>query len=409
MINIFNRPTHEFAKGFLPYEDADLDPRTVTLLNDEQIRNLPITDREYHISDRSYGSKDEDICRLFLRVRSNATKSYFVRFKNPGFGESRTKSIGSIDEVSLDEARLKAQRICDEVIQEGLPNKRRQIRRGMPLGDVFRQYLEIRRQLQSEWRKTVQSLIERHVLPRFGNAPVSALSRDHLTSFIDNLSLTQPSQANNLLKSLKAFLSWCVTYRLLDGNPLARVPLPVPPKRKSIPLSVEDLAAIYVAANALGEPWQLMIRLAILTGKSIEDVRYIQSGDIDIQSREWFQFHRADSEDWKAPKIPLNELALSLLIPHQSKTGFLFASPRRKDGSKPLFFRSDIAAKLRFASGIKGTWGMRDIHRATMLHSGLRGRNDLDAYNEWGRRIGIAAERLSSNPHGLEPLEDIAL
>lgn len=390
------------------------------LVSDCDVEHLPIAKREYHVEVEVYcdpliGPGPFEGLLLYVRVRPSGHKSYYARFKGVGRSAVRTQKVGDYSDFTLEEAKIKAQRIWDRVEHEGLPAKRVRISPKTPLKHVFSFYLEQHFGTHSAWAKTVISLFKRHLLPLYGSQPVRALRRQELVQLIDKLSLKHPSRANNLTKALKAFLSWCVDRGLLEGNPLGRVGLLVPPKVKPSVLGLMDIAAIFERSADLGEPWRSMVRLMILTGEPGENVRHIRGQDIDWRNREWFAWRRTGQVAWYGPDEPsvyLNEEALSLLQICRNQRGLLFPSPRRRKSGilmaeRPIYFRTGIVERLSKATEITGLRGIADIRRAVLAHGQLDAGSTQTTVDAWGRRLTRAIKEFYLPKS--DPLDDVVL
>jgi hypothetical protein len=390
MLDIFNRPMHDFAKGYLPYVDLDPDPRAIRLETTEDVKALPVLDREYHVPDEGFFDSEDDIGRLFVRVRPSGGKSYYVRFHRPVHGGARTRFIAAISLITLHEARARASAMFKRALSEGAPKTMRRIPRHAPLEDAFTTYLDNHFDEQSDWKRTVTRLIGTHILPRFGARPASSLRRAHLIDLVDYIAMTHPGQANNLLKAARGFLRWCVAEGLLHANPLAGVPLPISRKARQGILSIDELATLYIASERVKEPWRTMFGLVMLTGEAIEDVRNIQGAHIDWPSREWIKFHRADQGPWgKADDlgVALNSAAIGLLESYRDKDGYLFESPRSAMFPRPLFWRADIMEVISKISQIARPCTIRDVRRAALHHIGSMSNDPHRSLESWGERL----------------------
>ncbi|HVV27369.1 MAG TPA: integrase family protein [Rhizomicrobium sp.] len=286
---------------------------------------------------------------LALRLRPTGGKSwYYLYDKDEG---ARREYLGSVADYTVEEARKKAEWAAGEY---GFVRPPPRLRGDMRVAAIVAQYFDEHPPDASDWFKTVQSLFDRYLLPRFGTEFLSVVRKDRWLLLIEKAALEQRSRGANLHKALRAFLSWSVKRGVLHANPLAKTVLDLPSKREGVRFRMDDLCAIYEAAQTLGHPWAAMVGLAILTREAIEEVRQIRGTDIDWKTGIW----RVD------PPITLTPEMRNFLEPYRLAKGYFFQSPRVLH-PRPINFYREILERLRTISGIPGTWTMRDVRRAT--------------------------------------------
>jgi hypothetical protein len=286
---------------------------------------------------------------LALRLRPTGGKSwYYLYDKDEG---ARREYLGSVTDYTVEEARKKAEWTAGEY---GFVRPPPRLRGDMRVAAIVVQYFNEHPPDASDWFKTVQSLFDRYLLPRFSGEFLSAIRKDRWLLLIEKAALEQKSRGANLHKALKAFLSWTVKRGVLHANPLAKTVLDLPSERETVRLRMDDLCGIYETAQTLGSPWAAMVGLAILTREAIEDVRQIRGSDIDWNAGVW----RA------GPPIKLTPEMRNLLEPYRFTKGYFFQSPRILH-PRPINFYREILERLRTVSDVPGIWTMRDVRRAT--------------------------------------------
>jgi hypothetical protein len=111
-------------------------------------------------------------------------------------------------------------------------------------------------------------LLDRYLLPRFGERWLSGVQTEEWFEMIEAAALERQADGINLHKSLKAFNNYAIRRKLRKVNPLAKTT----PDSLSIRhlsslnagfLNVDRLCAIYEAAQKLGPPWGPPLGLAI--------------------------------------------------------------------------------------------------------------------------------------------------
>jgi integrase len=315
---------------------------------------------------------------LALRLRRTGGKSFYF------LDRGRRERLGRAADYTVAEARKKAEWAIGEFNFEKLPAK---LRRSMRIEQAASEYLKQRPMGSSDWFKTVESLFSKHLIPRFGSRPLASVRKDQWLLLIEKTALEQRSRGVNLHKSLRSFLSWAVQHGLIEANPLAKTSLDLIrlPFHRKCPIKIDDLCAIYDAAQKLGYPWGAMVGLVILTGEGIEIVRQLRRRDIDFQHHTWtVTNHGRVGRRPYMRVLSLPAAAMDLLAPYQKTDGYLFPSPR-KSNLTPINFHIEIVEKLRAMSSVRGNWRMRDIKEGALHQIGRF--DGLDAHSAWAKKF----------------------
>lgn len=403
-----------FEHGYTPRHDFSL-PKYRSIKTDADIDALPREKTEYHVRIDTYEDCEATIAELYCRVRSHGPKSFYLKFRQTTGTQVRTLYLGNAKKLSLTEYKIKAQRIVDQALIDGIPKKHPRIPRDAAISDLWFHFRQSKF-VGQDWDKARQSVVERHIIGPFADAPISYLTRERLIELIEALSILEPGQARTLTKVLKPYLRWGVQAGLLSANPLTAYK-PVIPRRRSADLSAIDLAKIYTVAGRIKGPWQLLIGLCMATTEAVTDLLPALAEDVDWQYASLWLSHKNDTAKWGEPDanaVHLNGLALAWLRPFERQSGFIFASSRlRPNGQttlipceRPLTWQPRLIAYLKEASGVQGDWGLREIRRSAVILSGRRKveaqyaeANHAErekavqaALNGWGRKLASAIE-----------------
>lgn len=319
-------------------------------------------------SDREAWWRDTENWRLALRIRPTGGKSwYFI----PDRGENgRRERLGSASDYTVTEARKKADWTAYR-FQTERPNRR--LRRDLRVIQVVAEYFKERRPSDSDWFKTVESLFNRYLLPRYADDILLGIRKEQWVLMVEKAAFERASRGVGLHKALVTFLNWAAKRDLIDANPIARTHPPTPPFRIPVHLSPFELHSIYDAAQELGAPWSVMVGLTMITGEAIEDIRHLRDRDIDWDAWTWTVEWRGARFASPSPlrTVKLQPAALALLAPYRPTKGYFFQSPRSLH-PKPINFYAEIIERLKEGSDVKSDWGMKDIKgRAVWLvHKG---------------------------------------
>lgn len=160
-----------------------------------------------------------------------------------------------------------------------------------------------------------------------------------------------PSSARSRRSTVANFLAWCRHVGLLEGDPLAGIPIPREPRRMPAVLSDDDVRALlHVLPDDRADA---MVKLMLRLGLRCIDVANLQVGDVDLQGRNI----RITGKGGHVDLLPLpSECAVSIrryLSKHRAPAGPLFrtySTPSR--GMSAQHISESVGGWLRDA-GIK--------------------------------------------------------
>jgi integrase len=163
---------------------------------------------------------------LCLRVFATGRASWSFRYRPREGGKKNERiTFGSLDQLSLADARDRAARVRAEVVDGRNPQlTRRQKRHAAKLALTFdrladRYIEEYAKPRKASWRDDEQRLTRaRDVL---GRREVTSLTRRDVIIFLDDVKKSAPVQANRTQTVICTMLNWAVEEELLDTNPIA--------------------------------------------------------------------------------------------------------------------------------------------------------------------------------------------
>jgi integrase len=168
---------------------------------------------------------------LYLRIAKGGTKSWVFRFMLAG--RAREMGLGSLDDVTLAEARRLA-RENRQRCKEGVdPIEARRAKRAerelesakaMTLRECASSYIAAHR---SGWRnakhvKQWQQTLEAYVFPTIGSLPVAAIDVALVTKVLDPIWMAMPQTASRIRGRIEAVLDWAKARKYRQGDNPAR-------------------------------------------------------------------------------------------------------------------------------------------------------------------------------------------
>ena len=144
-----------------------------------------------------------------LRLVVNPTGRKVWKFLYSLYGRKRWYSIGSHEAIGLADARKKAKQLAGYVASDKDPQAERAAARD---ADTFkhlagRYYSEYAQRHNKSWKQSC-SLIDSHVLPKWGNTRAAAIIRKDVKELA--ASIKAPILANQVLAAVSAIFTWGV-------------------------------------------------------------------------------------------------------------------------------------------------------------------------------------------------------
>ncbi|MEX0429799.1 tyrosine-type recombinase/integrase [Spiribacter insolitus] len=214
---------------------------------------------------------------LYLEVRPSGGATWYFRYRDL-VNRTRMYRINAVERCSVDEAREEVLRLRRHVDDGGDPMTERRCARGpATLEEFIREtYLPHVRSRKRSWRSEV-SLIERHLLPTFGDRPIRSISGADVVRWQEER--LQAGYAvgtcNRLLVQLCHIFNCAIRWGILaDGtNPTEGVKPLTGEKKHERYLSPDEVARLLaVLDNARNVQLADIIRLLLVTGARKREV-----------------------------------------------------------------------------------------------------------------------------------------
>jgi integrase len=298
---------------------------------------------------------------LYLRVAEYETKGGLARSKNWLFrfavgGKERLMGLGSIDTLSLKEARERA-RECRKSLLDGFDpievrKERRQqasvqAARGRTFKACAEAFIKAHRagwknpKHAAQWPATLAA----HVYPVIGSLPVAGVDTAVVVKCLEPIWTERPETASRVRGRIESVLDWAKAHGYRSGENPARWRghlknlLPAASRIKG---GVKHLAALpyadmpeFMAALRVQEDTAARaLEFTILTAARTSEVIDASPGEFDLEAKLW----TVPAERTKGGRthiVPLSDRALEIVraLPEVAGTSFVF--PGERDG-KPL-------------------------------------------------------------------------
>jgi integrase len=307
---------------------------------------------------------DAQIPGFGVRVTDKGCRSFVLVARFGGANNPTARRIGSYPALSLAEARAIARewqsdidRGVDPKAKEAAARREQERQWANTFGAVFSSYVDDHL-ISLRSGRDVARTIEKHVLPHWGDLPISEIRRPHVHEVVRTLRKGAPIQANRLLSYLKKFFSWCLDEELIDQTPAASVKMPTKETRRDRVLSEREIAAIWQACGGLG-PFGRAFRLMLATGARRSEVGKMTWGEIDFDAKIW-TLPRERTKANRAHQLPLSNLALMILAECPRFGEYVFTT----GGTRPIAGWNHAKARLdKLTGGEVAPWRLHDLRR----------------------------------------------
>lgn len=277
---------------------------------------------------------------LVLQVTPASARSWLLR--TVVGTQRRSIGLGGFPDVSLSDARKKAQQFKDQIRGSGIDpvevkkeNRRRLIEEQLStitFNDAAAQYLQMKSLEFKNPRqaKQWQSSLASYAAPHIGIVPVSEICLPHIKAVLDPIWTEKTETANRVRSRIENILDWCAVHGFRTNDNPARwkgylddiypAKSKIQKRRHHIALSVKDIPSFMrqlqtrkaVAAQAL----EFLILTASRTNEVIGDKRIgklgMVWGEVDFDKQVWI-VPSERMKGGKEHKVPLTDAALAVL------------------------------------------------------------------------------------------------
>ena len=277
--------------------------------------------------------------QVSLGAAGNCRLSWIFRYVLEG-QKARDMGIGSVNDISLSEARETA-REYRKLVKQGIdPIARRDAERARNLaanvaGMTFDEAAEIYiRQHRTAWKSAIHAAqwgttLKTYASPKIGKMSVADIETAHVMRVLEPIWLEKPETANRVRGRLEAILGWATVSGHRKGENPARWKdhldnlLPAKGKVRAVKhqasLPYQNMPTFMVELRQRQGMAALALEFAVLTCVRTADVRNAKHADIDRAENVWKV--PALTKTGKPHKVPLSTAALAVFDKARALTG----------------------------------------------------------------------------------------
>lgn len=300
---------------------------------------------------------------LFLEIRPNGRKTYFLRYIDMR-GKQRLIRVADQRDVTLNQARQIADKYRNLIAMGQDPSNNKEALKAIPKLSVFidEQYLPYIKTYKRSWKDDV-GLINNHINPNFGELYMDELSKQAVVQFINAKKVSHaPGSINRVIVLLRYIYNLAIAWETvrITKNPTKGIPLLKTNTRKERYLSGQEAKRLIESLQQSDNPMlQYIVPMLILTGARKNEVLYARWEDFNLEQRIW---RIPMSKSGKARHVPISDGVLRLLdtMPRKDDCPWMFANPKTGKPYKS-FFNSWHTARKKV--------GLSDVRVHDLRHS----------------------------------------
>lgn len=307
---------------------------------------------------------DKTVRGFGVRIGAGGTRSFILVYRFEG--RARRLTLGRYPDLSLKEARLKAQEALAQVAQGKDPGaaKRESARRPLDLEsftNLVSAYIEEHAKAKTRRWKETERLLQREFVPRWRQKRATEITVEDVRIALSDINARSHSLAFNGFRVLRSCFAWAIANGYLNASPVERVPRPSSPQSRERTLSDQELAAIWRALDKLGYPFGDITRLLILAGLRREEVTSARWADINLEKAEWY-LSPSHTKNKRAHIVPLSPSAVDVIRSVPRLESPLLFPAQRESSSRPVSGFSKAKVRLDQLSGVTD-WRFHDLRR----------------------------------------------
>ncbi|WP_336418776.1 tyrosine-type recombinase/integrase [Roseovarius sp. D22-M7] len=277
---------------------------------------------------------DPALSGLYLVVQPGGAKGWALRYRYAG--KPRKLTLGRWPIMGVADARAAASEAIEAVEHGDDPGaakkqaKAARIDAQLSERDTVRTMFDTyrkRRLTQLKAGDTVQAVINKHVMPKWGDRRIQDIARRDVIELLEDIVESgRAVTANRTRAYLSAFFAWAVERDAIATSPITGTKPPSPENSRERVLSDDELRWLWLAAGDVGQPFGPLARLLILTGQRRGEVAGMTEAEINGDT---WHLPAARTKNGRAHSVPLTQAAQDVLTGVErikGRDGFIFTT-----------------------------------------------------------------------------------
>jgi integrase len=192
---------------------------------------------------------------------------------------------------------------------------------------------------------------------------------------------TSPANANRVLAAVRKLFNWSIERGLVDASPIAKGMARSGEVRRERFLTFDEFAAVWRAADRLGQPFGPWFKLLMLTGQRRGECAGAKWSGMELDKEQVWSLTPEETKAARSHVVPLAPLALEivkaqpLIAPPADKGAKSPPQPKfvfTTTGATPIsgydYAKRAIDAELAKAGATLPPWRIHDLRRTMATH-----------------------------------------
>ncbi|HEX4694443.1 integrase family protein [Sphingomonas sp.] len=158
----------------------------------------------------------------------------------------------------------------------------------------------------------INGVVERDLKPAFVGKTIDEISKADVTAMLNAIGARSEAAANKAHKWLRAIYNWMIEKGHIDRSPLDRMSPPFKEGERTRVLRLGELVVLWVALEAVVEPFRTFHRLLILLGQRLRETAGVPWDELDLDADDWL-LPRKRTKNANDHLVPLSIQAIELL------------------------------------------------------------------------------------------------
>jgi site-specific recombinase XerD len=311
---------------------------------------------------------DDDLTGFGLRLRAGGgriRKTWVAQFRS--HGRTRRMKIGTVEKLSVEQARKAARQILAKVELGQDPQGAREAKRRAAvhtLINVATDYLDARKPdlRPASFRVTKLYLTGRAYFGPLHTTAIGEITRADMAARIGAIARNSGTvTAGRARSAVSSLFAWAMGEGLCESNPVVGTNKPADSTPRDRILDDSEIAAIWTAAGELGD-YGKIVRLLLLLGSRRQEIGGARWSEIDRERGLW-SLPKERAKNGRALLLPLPQMALDIIdsVPERVGRDHLFGE-RAEAGFTHWSF-GKVALDKRLAGKV-APWKLHDARRS---------------------------------------------
>ena len=305
---------------------------------------------------------DTDVGGLGVRKMASGVSTFIFEMRPQGAGSMKQVKIGRCGDMSVDHARARARELALDFTSPDFLQTEAARGQTPTFGEAVRLYDQLALSKKSAtYREKTMGTLRRYAERPLGLLKVTDVQRQHVAAIITPLMVDgRDATAQMVWEAVSNVLTWAVKFGHRDDNPLIRLKPDFRKVARDRALSMEEVAAVWKAAEPLSEVHKAAVRLLILLPFRKTEFLSCRWTELD---GDWLSIPPERTKNSDATSLFLSPFVAAQLPARRNDSDLIFTT----DGRVVTRLGSKIQTKLREGADIP-QWQFHDFRRTFSTH-----------------------------------------